>query len=154
MQDLDPDAVVGSALERIRVFAERQGVAVKSDVPHDLPRIRGDPERLSQLLLNLLHNAVKFSPPGSSVTVTGRAQGAEVVLSVVDEGPGIARGELQRVFERFYKADRARARSAGGTGLGLAIARHIAEAHGGRVWAESEEGSGSTFSVALPAAAP
>jgi two-component system phosphate regulon sensor histidine kinase PhoR len=152
LQDLDAAAVVASALERIRVFAERQDVSVTSDLPVGLPRVRGDPERLSQLLLNLLHNAVKFSPPGSSVRVGGRAQQGDVVISVVDYGSGISRADLERVFERFYKVDRARSRSAGGTGLGLAIARHIAEAHGGRIWAESEEGRGSTFSFALPAA--
>jgi two-component system phosphate regulon sensor histidine kinase PhoR len=109
--------------------------------------------------VNLLHNAVKFSMPGGEVTVTGSPRSGEVILSIADHGIGIEPEEQELIFERFYKADRARARGVGGTGvggtgLGLPIARHIAEAHGGRIWVESELGRGSTFSVALPIAGP
>jgi two-component system phosphate regulon sensor histidine kinase PhoR len=142
--------IARSAAERIRPFADRGGVSTVQQIPAGVPLVRGDAERLGQLLLNLLHNAVKFSPAGSTVTVSAREDGSEVVIAVRDEGPGIPRADLERVFERFYKVDRARPRSAGGSGLGLAIARHIAEAHGGRIWVESEEGRGSTFFVALP----
>ena len=102
--------------------------------------------------MNLLHNAVKFSPNGGTVSVRVSAAGDEVFTAVEDHGIGIPRASLPRVFERFYKVDRARVRSGGGTGLGLSIARHVVDQHGGRIWAESREGSGSTFTFALPVA--
>jgi len=142
--------LVASSMRRLQTFAERQGVVLVELVPDDLPPIRGDEERLDQLLMNLLHNAVKFSPDGGTVTVTTDEHPDGVVISVTDHGVGIPRKDHARVFERFYKVDRARERGLGGTGLGLAIARHIAEAHGGRIWLESVEGEGSTFSFSLP----
>ena len=102
--------------------------------------------------MNLLHNAIKFSHRGAAVTVTSDEGPDEVVISVTDRGMGIPRKDQARVFERFYKVDRARQRGLGGTGLGLAIARHIVEAHGGRLWLESTVGKGSTFSFSLPLA--
>ena len=101
--------------------------------------------------MNLVHNAVKFSPEGGDVTVRVQVQGDEVVTSVEDHGIGIPRGALGRIFERFYKVDRARVRG-GGTGLGLSIARHVVEGHNGRIWVASDEGEGSTFSFAIPVA--
>jgi len=150
--DVRLPVVIAGALDRLRTFAERQGVVLRAEpMPDDLPAtITGDPERIGQLLVNLLHNAVKFSPAGSEVVVGARVEGSDVVLTVEDQGIGIPRADLDRVFERFYKVDRARVRGMGGTGLGLSIARHIAEAHGGRIWVESDEGWGSRFSVALP----
>jgi two-component system phosphate regulon sensor histidine kinase PhoR len=142
--------LVAASLHRLRTFAERQGVILIELVPDDLPPVLGDEERLDQLLMNLLHNAIKFSPQGGVVTVTSDEVPDAVVLSVTDQGMGIPRADQARVFERFYKVDRARQRGLGGTGLGLAIARHIAEAHGGRIWLESVEGKGSTFSFSIP----
>ncbi len=144
--------VIRGAIERLRTFADRQGIALLIELPAEdqLPILTADGERLGQLIVNLLHNAVKFSPAGSEVVVRARVDGPEVVLSVEDHGVGIPRADLDRVFERFYKVDRARVRGMGGTGLGLSISRHIAEGHGGRIWVESEEGVGSTFSVAIP----
>ncbi|MEX1296325.1 MAG: ATP-binding protein [Candidatus Limnocylindrales bacterium] len=142
--------LVEASMRRLRTFAERQGVVLIELVPDDLPPISGDEERLDQLLMNLLHNAIKFSPEGGTVTVTTDEHPDGVVISVADQGVGIPRKDQARVFERFYKVDRARQRGQGGTGLGLAIARHIAEAHGGRIWLESDEGKGSTFSFSLP----
>lgn len=142
--------LVGTALRRLQTFATRQGVTLLAKVPDDLPAVRGDEERLERLLLNLLHNAIKYSAAGSAVTVTADEHPDAVVVSVADEGVGIPVQDQPRVFERFYKVDRARQRGLGGTGLGLAIARHIAEAHGGRIWLESAEGQGSTFSFTLP----
>lgn len=142
--------LVDASMRRLRTFAERQGVVLIELVPDDLPPIRGDEERLDQLLMNLLHNAIKFSPDGGRVTITTDEHPDGVVISVSDQGVGIPRKDQARVFERFYKVDRARQRGLGGTGLGLAIARHIAEAHGGRIWLESTEGEGSTFSFSLP----
>ncbi len=152
LDDVPSRELLKATMARVRAFADRADVQLVLPEPRaPVPAIRGDRERLGQLLLNLLHNAVKFSPPGGSVTATATATGGDVVLSVQDEGIGIARADQERIFERFYKTDRARERSQGGTGLGLAIARHIAEAHGGSIRVESEEGHGSTFLVTLPA---
>jgi two-component system phosphate regulon sensor histidine kinase PhoR len=142
--------LVGATLRRLQTFATRQGVTLVAGLPDGLPAVRGDEERLERLLLNLLHNAIKFSPDGGTVTATADEHPDSVVVSVIDEGVGIPVPDQPRVFERFYKVDRARQRGLGGTGLGLAIARHIAEAHGGRIWLESAEGKGSTFSFTLP----
>jgi two-component system phosphate regulon sensor histidine kinase PhoR len=151
LDDVDMIRVATSTTERIRLFADRQGVTLEHDVPATVPLVRGDAARLGQVLVNLLHNAVKFSPDGGVVTVGVRVDDGEVVTSVADHGVGIPRAAQARIFERFYKVDRARVRGeAGGTGLGLAIARHVVEQHNGRIWVESEEGVGSTFSFALP----
>jgi two-component system phosphate regulon sensor histidine kinase PhoR len=109
-----------------------------------------DAERARLVVTNLVHNAIKFTPPGGKVTLVAEPAGHEVAISVRDTGVGIPSEDLPRIFERFYKADRAR--SGGGTGLGLAIAKHIVQGHGGRIWAESIEGKGSTFffSLAVP----
>jgi two-component system phosphate regulon sensor histidine kinase PhoR len=153
LDDVPPLALLEGTMARVRTFADRAGVAlVRRQADEPMPSIRGDRERLGQLLLNLLHNAVKFSSPGGTVTAAADRDADRVVLSVADEGIGIARADQARIFERFYKTDRSRERSQGGTGLGLAIARHIAEAHGGSIRVESEEGRGSTFLVSLPAA--
>ncbi len=151
LDDVDLGRIATATLERLRLFAERQGVTLIVDVPEAVPMVRGDEARLGQVLVNLLHNAVKFSPDGGNVTVTVRVYGSDVLTSVADEGVGVPKAAQARIFERFYKVDRARVRGeAGGTGLGLAIARHVIEQHGGRIWVESEEGAGSTFSFALP----
>jgi two-component system phosphate regulon sensor histidine kinase PhoR len=152
VEDVSLAPIAAETIERLRLFAERQGVTLANEVPAGVPLVRADPERVGQVLMNLLHNAVKFSPSGGRVVVSaGEADGA-VVVRVRDEGVGIPSAELARVFERFYKVDRARSRGKGGTGLGLAIARHVVEAHGGRIWVDSEEGAGSTFSFTIPRA--
>ena len=155
---MDLGRVVAESTERLRLFADRQGVTLRVDVADDLPPVRGDAARLGQVVVNLVHNAVKFSPDGGDVTVHVQPGPAEegrdsVIVSIEDHGVGIPRNARARIFERFYKVDRARVRGeAGGTGLGLAIARHIVEQHGGRIWVESRDGRGSTFSFAIPAA--
>jgi two-component system phosphate regulon sensor histidine kinase PhoR len=152
LDDVDLARVAAGSTERLRLFAERQGVRLLVDVPEDrLPPVRGDDDRLGQVFVNLVHNAVKFSPGGGEVAVRIRRADGELMASVEDHGVGIPARDLPRIFERFYKVDRARVRG-GGTGLGLSIARHIVEGHGGRIWVDSEEGSGSTFSFALPIA--
>lgn len=152
---LDIGTLAADAADRLRLFAERQGVDLRLERATDLPLVRGDGPRLGQVVVNLVHNAVKFSPDGGIVTVRAGSSGGEVVVSVEDHGLGIPRAAQDRVFERFYKVDRARQRPdvGGGTGLGLAIARHVIEQHGGRIWVDSEEGVGSTFRFALPVAA-
>ncbi len=149
---LDVAGIVGSSAERLRSFAERQGVDLAIDVPRSLPSVRGDAARIGQVVVNLVHNAVKFSPDGGTVRVSARVDGDELTISVEDHGVGIPRAAQQRVFERFYKVDRARLRPevGGGTGLGLAIARHVVEQHRGRIWVDSTEGVGSTFRFTIP----
>ena len=151
---LDMGRLAAQSAERLRLFADRQGVTLRVEAPDGLPPIRGDAARLGQVVVNLVHNAVKFSPDGGEILVRAGHEGADIVTSVQDHGVGIPRDAQDRVFERFYKVDRARMRAeaGGGTGLGLAIARHVVEQHGGRIWVESSEGSGSTFSFALPVA--
>jgi two-component system phosphate regulon sensor histidine kinase PhoR len=151
LDDVDLGELASGSIERLRLFADRQGVELTAEVPDELPNVRGDAARLGQVFLNLLHNAVKFSPDGGRVTVRVVDAGDELIASVEDQGIGIPRQALGRVFERFYKVDMARVRG-GGTGLGLSIARHVVEQHGGRIWVDSEEGRGSTFSFALPVA--
>lgn len=194
--------VVARAIERIRPQAERKALHIRASVPDQLPPALMDADRIGQVLLNLLHNAIKFTPSGGEITVrafqiTTAGSGQQVgyverrlsgevpagdqerrtgvpplpeqgrpsialpqplspgdwmIVTITDNGIGIPARDLPRIFERFYKVDRARTRNSGGTGLGLAIAKHLIEGHGGRIWAVSEEGSGSTFSFALPIA--
>ena len=152
LDDVDLGRLAEASVERLRLFAERQGVRLEVVAVTDLPLIRGDEDRLGQVLVNLLHNAVKFSPSGVDVTVRVERADDVIRVEVEDRGIGIPRASLDRVFERFYKVDRARVRSGGGTGLGLAIARHVVVQHGGRISVESREGRGSTFTFAIPIA--
>ena len=150
LDDVDLGRVVSESVERLRTFAERQGVELRATSDPAAPRVRGEAARLGLVFSNLVHNAVKFSPSGSTVEAGVRVDGDAVVARVEDHGSGIDAADLPRIFERFYKADRTRT-SGGGTGLGLAIARHIVESHGGTIRVTSEPGEGSTFTVSLPA---
>ncbi len=152
LDDVDLIRLARSTAERLRLFAERQGLRIVMDVPDHVPPVRGDEDRLGQVLVNLLHNAVKFSPNGGDIIVGVREEDGKVRVWVRDPGVGVPRADLGRIFERFYKVDRARVRGRGGTGLGLSIARHVVDSHAGRIWAESEEGSGSTFVFTVPLA--
>ncbi len=152
LDDVDLVRVARSTAERLRMFAERQGLRIELDLPDRVSPVRGDEDRLGQVLVNLIHNAVKFSPDGGEIVVGVRQEANEIRVWVRDPGIGVPRADLARIFERFYKVDRARVRGRGGTGLGLSIARHVVESHGGRIWAESEEGSGSTFALTVPLA--
>lgn len=152
--------VVERAIERIRPQADRKQVVVQAEFadPELLALMDGD--RIGQVLLNLLHNAVKFNVTGGAVVVRAVlvhdqavAQPADcgwLQVSISDTGIGIPAQDVPRIFERFYKVDRARSRHAGGTGLGLSIAKHLVEGHSGRLWVASTEGRGSTFSFTLP----
>jgi two-component system sensor histidine kinase SenX3 len=142
---------VHEAAERVRPAAEQRGIAVDDDgVDPDLA-VLGDRRQLVSAVTNLVDNAVKYSEPGSRVTILARTDGAWVDVIVRDRGIGIPRRDLERIFERFYRVDRARSRETGGTGLGLAIVRHVASNHRGEVRVESREGAGSTFTLRLPA---
>jgi len=143
-------AAVLPSVDRLRPQADRAALQLSVVLPSDLPPVLADVERIQQVLANLLHNAIKFTPAGGVVTVSASATDDEVIFSVRDTGVGIPAEVLPRIFERFFKADRSR--SGGGTGLGLSIAKHVVQAHGGRIWAESVEGEGSTFYFALPTA--
>ncbi len=147
-----PCELIMPAVERMQMQAERGGLDLQMDCPDELPKVLADPVRLTQVLINLIHNAIKFTPPGGEILVGAYPDPNAkcIVVFVRDTGVGISEDALNRIFERFYKADRSR--SGGGTGLGLSIARHLVEAHGGRVWAESEVNKGSTFYFTLPTA--
>ena len=145
-----PEDLLNRAIERLVLQAERAGLEIRLQVEDGLLPVQADPPRMQQVLMNLLHNAIKFTPAPGLILMTAQwAPGRQAVrFGVQDTGVGIASDALVRIFERFYKADRAR--SSGGTGLGLAISKHLVEAHGGRIWAESDEGVGSRFYFELP----
>jgi signal transduction histidine kinase len=124
------------------------------DVPREPLVAKMDARSIEQVMRNLVDNAIKYSPAGGAVTVHSHTDETQVWVSVSDEGIGIQPKDLERVFERFYRADTEVGRSAGGVGLGLAVCRSIVEAHGGRIWAESAPGEGSTFRFTMPVAAP
>lgn len=148
---LRPEELAGlivPAVERLRPQAERMGLTL-TIAPLPGIEVLADTERVRQVVTNLVHNAVKFTPSGGRVTVSAEVTASEVVIAVCDTGTGIPVADQPRIFERFYKARRSRG---GGTGLGLAIAKHIVQGHGGRIWVESTEGRGSTFRFSLPCA--
>lgn len=144
----DPIALIDRVVERLRPQIARARLRVRVEVPRDLPPVGMDSARIEQVLVNLMHNAIKFTPADGAITLSARIRRRQLVISVTDTGVGVAEDELPRLFERFYKSDKAR--RSGGTGLGLAIAKHIVQAHGGRIWVESRPGQGSTFSFSLP----
>jgi len=147
-----PADLVNRATDAARAQAVAQGISLRADLPDDLPLVEADPQRIEQVLGNLLSNALTHTPSGGEVVVTARARGGKVAVSVSDTGEGIAPEHLPYIFERFYRADRSRSRATGGTGLGLAIARQLVEAHGGRIEVESEVGRGTRFTFTLPVA--
>jgi two-component system phosphate regulon sensor histidine kinase PhoR len=145
------DLVAGGA-DRLRPMVERARLSLVVEAPPNLPVVNADRARIEQVLLNLIHNAIKFTPPGGEIRITARPLPGAVEIAVSDNGIGVAPDELPRLFERFYKADKARRSE--GTGLGLAIAKHIVLAHGGTIAAASTLGQGATFSVTLPLGGP
>lgn len=148
LRKVDPLSVLKSACERMRVQAERAGVGLTHEDNGSPPEVHADAARLEQVLVNLIHNAVKFTRRGGSVALSVKEENGSVVFAVRDTGFGIPSDDLPRIFERFYRVDKSRAGS--GTGLGLSIAKHIVEAHGGRIWAQSREGEGSVFYFSVP----
>ncbi len=141
--------LMAGAVEACRMLAESRRMRLTIDCPPDL-RLAMNRRMLEQALVNLIENAVKYSPPGGEVTVRAQQSAGDVVLSVIDRGEGIEPQHLSRIFERFYRVDKGRSRQVGSTGLGLSIVRHICQAHGGRVEVESHPGKGSTFRMILP----
>lgn len=160
LAELEPRQLLESAVERMRMQAERAELKLSVECAEEVSKVRGDWVRLEQVLVNLIHNAVKFTRPGGSVVLSAANAGSAetdgstvpmVRFEVRDTGIGIPSDDLPRIFERFYRVDKSR--TGGGTGLGLSIGRHIVEAHGGRIWADSVEGKGSTFYFTIPASA-
>jgi signal transduction histidine kinase len=152
--EVDVAAVVREAWATCADRAGARGVTLESRVDPAARRIRADADALRQVLVNLLDNAVRYSPDGSAIHCSAMPSGPGIELAVADTGPGIASEHLPRIFERFYRADSSRSRDEGGTGLGLAIVKHLAEAHGGRVRAESSLGHGTRLVVWLPGESP
>ena len=143
--------VLAEAVERSSTAAEQRGISLELIEPSRRLELLGDRRQLVSAVFNLIDNAIKYSQAGSSVVVSAATDGPSVHLSVADRGIGIPRRDLERIFERFYRVDRARSRETGGTGLGLAIVRHVASNHGGEVTVDSREGEGSTFTLVMPA---
>ncbi|HXW17007.1 MAG TPA: ATP-binding protein, partial [Candidatus Acidoferrales bacterium] len=133
--------------------ASHREIALNLSYPPSLPAVLGDASLLREVIQNLLDNAVQYTPPGGSVNLTAALRDHEAVITVADTGIGIPLADQERIFERFYRVDAARSREVGGTGLGLSIAKHIVEAHGGRLWVESTVGQGSQFHFSVPLAA-
>jgi two-component system phosphate regulon sensor histidine kinase PhoR len=153
-QPLPFKTTVQDAMDDLQARANDRDVALENRVPGSLLAY-ADSDRMRQVISNLLDNAIKYGRPGGKTTVEGRVlQNGRIEISVVDDGPGIPRESQDRIFERFYRVDKARSREQGGTGLGLAIVKHVVQAHGGDVRVESEPGSGSAFIVTLPSATP
>jgi len=153
LEDVGAAELVDRAIARLHPLADRASVRLTVGALADLPQVRVDPQMIGQALINLLHNAIKFTPSGGNVDVSAAREDGWVLVRVRDTGTGLMADELERIFERFYKGERSRA--GGGTGLGLAIAKHIVHAHGGTISADSEgPGRGSTFTFTLPVAGP
>ncbi len=146
----DLTSLVERTVASVAPRAEKNDVTMVKDLATDLPLVSIDPQRIGQVLLNLLDNALRYSPAGGTVTVRARQEEQVVQVDIANQGPGLEPEELSLVFERFYRGDKARSRITGGAGLGLSIVRQLVEAHGGRVWAESGTGEGATFSFTLP----
>jgi two-component system, OmpR family, phosphate regulon sensor histidine kinase PhoR len=143
-----PRELLASAADRMKMQAERAGLKLSLICEDTLPNIHADKSRLEQVLVNLIHNAVKFTKPGGEVALEAESVSSGIRFAVRDTGVGIPAESLTRIFERFYRVDKSRTGS--GTGLGLSISKHIVEAHGGRIWAQSEEGRGSIFYFVIP----
>ena len=149
---VDVRSVLMVVLARLRPAAKSKNITLswRRSGTADLYAIRGDETQLTSMFANLVENAVKYTPPGGRVDVEGESSEREVLVRVSDTGIGIPQGSLPRIFERFYRVDKARSKETGGTGLGLSIVRHVAEKHGGTVSVESTVGEGTTFTVRLP----
>ncbi|WP_085469640.1 sensor histidine kinase [Rhodococcus rhodochrous] len=150
LEVVDVDAVVEEALDRTRLTAENASIAISTDRPSGL-EILGDRTLLVSALTNLIENAIAYSPAGSPVTISRSLREGKVAMAVTDRGIGIAKEDQERVFERFFRVDKARSRATGGTGLGLAIVKHVAANHHGEITLWSKPGTGSTFTLLVPA---
>ncbi len=149
-QKITVDDLASWSFESVSLRGEAKGVDLKLDLPSSLPMLYGDRHRLHEVLVNLLNNAIEYTPPGGQVLLEIKYDEAKVIFEIKDTGCGISEEELPYIFERFYKVDKSRRRSSQGSGLGLAISRHLVELHGGNIEVKSKEGEGSVFRVILP----
>ncbi|CAN5563539.1 two-component system sensor histidine kinase SenX3 [soil metagenome] len=150
LESVDVDTVVAEAISRYKVAADNADIEVATDAPSGF-RASGDQTLLVTALANLVSNAIAYSPHGSTVSISKRRRGENIEIAVTDRGIGIARADQERVFERFFRVDKARSRATGGTGLGLAIVKHVAANHNGSIRLWSQPGTGSTFTLSIPA---
>jgi two-component system phosphate regulon sensor histidine kinase PhoR len=148
LERVNLNLLVEEVITRLSHQADRQQVSLSAELFSELPSIQADKERIRQVIVNIVHNAIKFTPSGGRVIVSTKLDNGSIITQVSDTGIGISKEDLPHIFERFFKADRSRSTS--GTGLGLAIAKHTIQAHGGKVWVRSELGKGSTFGFSLP----
>ncbi|MBR5245210.1 MAG: HAMP domain-containing protein [Clostridia bacterium] len=152
MQRMDLRELGQKAAAAMEGQAKNQGLTLTCDLPAEMPAVIGDPERIQQVIINIITNAIKYNKPQGSIAITGGVEAGQVFLRVEDTGIGVPKADLERLFERFYRVDKARSRESGGTGLGLAIAKQIVETHGGRIGFDSEYGKGSIVTLYLPRA--
>lgn len=150
LEAVDVDTVVAEALSRYKVVADNANIAITTDAPTGY-KVLGDQPLLVTALANLVSNAIAYSPAGSPVSISRRRRGDNIEIAVTDRGIGIAAADQERVFERFFRVDKARSRATGGTGLGLAIVKHVAANHNGAIRLWSQPGTGSTFTLSIPA---
>jgi two-component system phosphate regulon sensor histidine kinase PhoR len=148
---VSPERVLDDVANRLAPTADEKGVDLRREIQEGLPQVKSDPKRLEQVLMNLVHNAIKFTPTEGTVTLRAGRKGPGVQFEILDTGVGMDAADAARIFERFYKVDKGRNRS-GGAGLGLAIARHLLQLHGSQLNVVSEPGRGSKFSFSLPPA--
>ena len=148
---IDPGELVSSTVSGFQKQARDKGITLSVILPGELPKALGDRDRLEQVMVNLLDNAIKYTPSGGKVKVSACQEDGFIRVDVEDTGIGIPEGDISRIFERFYRVDKARSRELGGTGLGLAIVKHIIQGHNGRLHVESAPGKGSVFSFFIRA---
>lgn len=150
LQEISPGQLIDTALLRLERQFEEKGVTVKAELEDGLPGLQADPDRIGQVLLNVIGNSLQYTPSGGEVTVSAYGKGEQVVIEIADTGIGISADDLPRIFTRFFRADKSRSRAGGGSGIGLTIAKHLVEAHGGDIQAESDgPGKGSRFTIRL-----
>lgn len=153
LHPVDLLVVISAVVKRLELQFKEKGVLLEVDVPDDLPSIQADEDRIGQVLLNLVGNALQFTPSGGSVVVSAAQRNKEIKISVSDTGIGISPEDIENIFTRFYRVDKSRSRAGGGSGIGLTISKYLVEAHGGRIWVESAGlDRGSTFTFSLPSA--
>jgi len=150
LDSVDVDPIVAEIVSRHKVAADNADIAIATDAPHGY-QVLGSETLLSTALSNLVSNAIAYSPKGSQVSISRRRRGDNIEIAVTDRGIGIAKADQERVFERFFRVDKARSRATGGTGLGLAIVKHVAANHNGTIRLWSQPGTGSTFTLSIPA---